>query len=116
MEQDINYVAIGKRIRQYRLLKHLTQENISNATDLAASYISNIENGSTKVGLVSLIRIARALDVSMDQLLYDNMPVLVSNYDADVKEILSDCSDKERLFLIKSMKSTKDLLRKHNLK
>ena len=81
MEQNINYIAIGKRIRQYRLLKHLTQENISNATDLAASYISNIENGSTKVGLMSLIRIARALDVSMDQLLYDNMPVLVSNYD-----------------------------------
>ena len=44
MEQNINYIAIGKRIRQYRLLKHLTQENISNATDLAASYISNIEN------------------------------------------------------------------------
>ena len=27
MEQNINYIAIGKRIRQYRLLKHLTQEN-----------------------------------------------------------------------------------------
>ncbi|MGM9942851.1 MAG: helix-turn-helix domain-containing protein [Erysipelotrichaceae bacterium] len=116
MEQEINYNAIGKRIRQYRLLKHLTQENISNATDLAASYISNIENGSTKVGLGALVRIARALEVSMDQLLYDNMPVLVANYDADAKEVLADCSDKERLFLLQSMKSLKQLMRTNNLK
>lgn len=89
MEVEINYLAIGKRIRTARLSKKMTQETLSNMIDVAPTYVSSIENGHTKLSLATLLGIAQSLDTTVDQLLYDNTPVLVSKFDADIKELVS---------------------------
>ena len=96
MEVDIDYIAIGKRIRSARLAKKMTQETLSNMIDVTPTYISTIENGHTKLSLSTLLSIAQILDTTVDQLLYDNTPVLISQFDADIKELpirrrISDC-------------------------
>ena len=93
MEVEIDYLAIGKRIRTARLSKKMTQETLSNMIDVAPTYVSSIENGHTKLSLATLLGIAQSLDTTVDQLLYDNTPVLVSKFDADIKELTSDCSN-----------------------
>lgn len=50
---------------------------------------------------------------SVDQLLYDNTPVLISQFDADIKELTSDCSKQEKEFLLEIIKSTKAALRNY---
>lgn len=50
---------------------------------------------------------------SVDQLLYDNTPVLISQFDADIKELTSNCSKQEKEFLLEIIKSTKAALRNY---
>ena len=104
LEVDIDYIAIGKRIRSARLAKKMTQETLSNMIDVTPTYISTIENGHTKLSLSTLLSIAQILDTTVDQLLYDN---------ADIKELTSDCSKQEKDFLLEIIKSTKAALRNY---
>ena len=81
--------------------------------DVAPTYVSSIENGHTKLSLATLLGIAQSLDTTVDQLLYDNTPVWVSKFDADIKELTSDCSNQEKEFLLEIIKSTKTALRNY---
>ncbi len=115
MELNIDYFAIGKRVKAARLKKKMTQETLAHLTDLAPTYISSIENGKTKLSLPTLIQFARQLDTTVDALLYDNTPILFTRYDADIKEIMEDCNTQERVFLIDLLKMAKDALRASGL-
>lgn len=113
METQIDYIAIGKRIRIARQKKKMTQEALSNKIDVAPTYISSIENGHTKVSLSTLLCIAQTLDTTVDHLLYDNTPILVSQFDADIRELTHDCTKQEKEFLLEIIKSTKAALRNY---
>lgn len=67
--QDIDFSYIGKRIRDIRIEKRLTQEDIADYADVNVSHISNIENNKVKISLTLLINICNALGVSIDFLL-----------------------------------------------
>lgn len=115
VNMNIDYKAIGQRIRAKRKAKNITQEKLAEAANLAPNHISNIETGATKLSLPALLQIAILLDTDVNSLLYDNIPSVVQTYDADVKLILDDCNKQERTFLLNMLESTKQLLRKNNL-
>lgn len=52
---------IGKRLKELRLRKNITQESLSKKTGLNRVTISKIENGQ-KTSLFSLIQVLRGLD------------------------------------------------------
>lgn len=115
MTAEIDYTAIGVRIRAARQKKHMTQEALANAADLSATYMSGIETGRTKLALPTLMIIANILDTTVDTLLYDSTTVLVASYDAEAKEILDDCTARERDFLLTMMRHAKEELRSKGL-
>ena len=108
---EINYQAIRQRIQAARIKKNLTQETLSNLTDLSASHVCHIENGKTKVSLPALIDIANALAVTVDSLLYDNLSVLQESYDKDFKDLIADCTSKERRIILEIATQTKKSMR-----
>ncbi len=55
-------VAIGKYIKEQRLLQNETQSNLATEAGVNRSTISQIENGEA-ITLLSLIQILRALDL-----------------------------------------------------
>lgn len=110
MQEDHDRVNLRS---QQHLAKKMTQETLSNMIDVTPTYISTIENGHTKLSLSTLLSIAQILDTTVDQLLYDNTPVLISQFDADIKELTSDCSKQEKDFLLEIIKSTKAALRNY---
>ena len=112
MENEINYEALGARIREARLRKHISQEKLSEMVNVSVRYMSNIELAKSKIGLQTLNAVANALDTTIDALLYDSSPLLVSKYDTEAKEVLSDCNSREKQFLIDLMKYAKEGLRK----
>jgi transcriptional regulator with XRE-family HTH domain len=59
---------IGLTIREYRLEKGWTQEALASASGLHPSYIGGIERGQRNLGLINLMKIAKALDVHPSQL------------------------------------------------
>ena len=111
MKNDLNYAAIGYRVRTARKKKGMTQEELAGKTDLTVPYISNIENNHTKLSLVTIASIANALDTTVDALMYDNMTVLTSQYDADLKELVDDCTAKERRVILEMVRQLKKSLR-----
>ena len=92
MNLDIDYKAIGLRIKTARTRKGLTQGNIAQLTGLSTPHISNIETGNTKLGLPTIIHLANVLDVSVDELLCDNIHRSEQIYFHELSGLLQDCS------------------------
>lgn len=63
------YILVGKRVRQLRLQKKLTQEQLAERAGISTSFLGHIERGSRKLSLDSFCRIARALDCTANDLL-----------------------------------------------
>jgi transcriptional regulator with XRE-family HTH domain len=62
---------IAERLRQLRELKNLSQGDIERRTGLLRCYVSRVENGHTVPSLETLEKLARALEVKMYELLYE---------------------------------------------
>lgn len=71
MDIELDYHKLGKRIKEQRLKKHLTQEKLGEIVNVATSNISHIERATTQVSLPSLVKIANALDTTLDWLVCD---------------------------------------------
>ena len=76
---NIDYKAIGVRIKAARARKGVTQGYIAEVTGLSTPHISNIETGNTKLGLPTIIHLANVLDVSVDELLSELAKVVKKN-------------------------------------
>lgn len=101
---EINYVAIGKQIREIRTKRNLTQAVLAEKAGIEPSNLSHIERAATKVSLPTLISIANALEVSLDELVYGS---LIKNSHISVKifeEIFSTCTPYEQLVLCEFLK------------
>lgn len=57
--------AIGARIRELRLSRGLTQQQLADLSHLSKPNISNIEAGKYSVGIDVLQRICQALNVTL---------------------------------------------------
>jgi transcriptional regulator with XRE-family HTH domain len=74
-DQDmIDPLTLGRRIRQLRLDKELTLEELAVALDRAPSQLSVIENGKRELKLGEVQKLSRALGVTVDQLLSQEAP------------------------------------------
>ena len=61
--------ALGWRVRQLRENNHWTQETLAARSTLDRSYIAGIEAGLRNPSVKALAKIARALSVSLSELL-----------------------------------------------
>lgn len=68
---SMNQKAIGRRIKEAREKKQLTQEQLAELVDLSPMHVSVIERGVKLPKLETLINIANVLNVSADVLLQD---------------------------------------------
>lgn len=104
---DINYKAIGVRIKAARARKGVTQGYIANLIGLSTPHISNIETGNTKLGLPTIIHLANVLDVSVDELLCDNIKRSEKIFQNELADLLKDCSAQELHFITELIKVVK---------
>ena len=67
-KQDIK-IRFGSAVRQSRLGKGLTQEELAFRAGLHRTYIADIERGVRNTSIVNIEKIAAALDISISDLL-----------------------------------------------
>ncbi len=65
-------LLFAANVRRIRLAKSLTQEKLAELADLHPNYISSVERGQRNISICNIERIARALGVSMPELLQDS--------------------------------------------
>ncbi|MDY5576132.1 MAG: helix-turn-helix transcriptional regulator [Lachnospiraceae bacterium] len=63
---DLDFKAIGIKIKERRQQLGITQEHIANVLDVNPSHISNIECGRANPSLTALVKIANILKCSVD--------------------------------------------------
>lgn len=61
---------VGANIKKYRESQHKTQQQIAEAVNIQTSQLSAYENGKRTPNIDTLARIAKALEVSIDELYY----------------------------------------------
>lgn len=71
----MDYHRMGRRIQEKRIAAGMTQEQLAEAVELSAVFVSQIETGNRKPSLDTIVKIAIALHVSVDTLLKDSLPV-----------------------------------------
>ena len=108
----VDYDAIGMRVKIARIKAKITQEVLADKTGLSVVHISNIENGNAKMSLPSIISIANALSISVDELLCDSVVCSNHVFNKEAQEILADCSPYDIRILVDILKSVKEALRK----
>ncbi len=96
MLAEIDYEELGKKIKNLRIEKGLTQENLAEYVGCNTSHISNIENSYTKLSLNVLLAVANALNVSVDYLLAEQLNSTSTILSQEILNKLSKCNDKDK--------------------
>ena len=107
----IDYISIGNRIKEIRTTKGWTQAKLAEESGVEPSNISHIERAATKLSLPTLVNIANALCVTLDEIAYGS---LVKSSHVSIKmidEILADCSPEELKSIAEVIKTTKSVLK-----
>lgn len=65
----IDYTVIGSRIKQARLAKNMTQEDLADKIDISVAFLSRVERGNSHINLKRLNQLCGLLDVSEGYLL-----------------------------------------------
>nr|WP_166454557.1 helix-turn-helix transcriptional regulator [Duganella rivi] len=62
-------IAFGDAVRRLRTERGLTQEALAFAAELDKGYLGRVERGDSVAALLVITRIARALEVTVEQLM-----------------------------------------------
>ena len=108
---DINFKLIGKRIKEVRKQRSLTQADLAELTGMSNSYISYIETAKKQASLESLVQISNALGVTVDELLCGNQLYSPTDYQTDIDLLMDDCSLLERRFIYELISVAKYIIR-----
>ncbi len=106
--QTLDYARIGSKIRNRRIAKNMTQEMLAEYAELSPVYISNVETGNKAVSLNALNSIAKALGVSVGEMLDENDTV-----PSVVIEAFEDCSPKGTVILSDAVVALSEILKEY---
>jgi transcriptional regulator with XRE-family HTH domain len=62
-------IAFGRRVRELRVERSLSQEQLAELADLHRNYVGGIERGERNVGLLNIVKLAQGLRVRAAKLL-----------------------------------------------
>lgn len=100
----MDYILLGKRIRDERLLLRLTLEKLAERTDKSINFIGQIERGEGKPSLETMVDIANALGTTVDSLLQDNVKAVNDSIGKEVEAIIRTLDDNGKQFILDMVK------------
>ena len=112
----IDLLSFGMRLKNARINKGLSQDELAALTNISRPTISSAEHGIYAVTLETFVNIANALEISADELLVDNLMVSSSNADSDLHYLLLDCSPAESKILVQNATALKEILKQYEIK
>lgn len=94
----LDYNIIGQRIKQARLAKNYTQEELSEKIDVSVAFLSRVERGNSHINLKRLTQICNLLDVSEGYILSGTSSDSENYLSKEFFDLLKSCpAHKQRL-------------------
>lgn len=109
----IDYASIGYKVKEIRVKKGITQEQLAEAVGVGVTHISHLETGSGTVSLKVFVAIVNYLDCSADELLCKEVSTarpIVNNWLAD---LVQDCDASELKIISDTVTTLKHTLKKN---
>lgn len=101
------YEVLAGRVREHRVRLGWTQEQLGERSGLHPSYIGMIERHARKVSLLTVQRLAEALEVKISELLTEESPVRYKPSDMETKivSVVRDRPLRQQEFVYKTIKN-----------
>ena len=106
----VNYGLIGKRIKEHRQRRDLTQEMLAELIEVSPGYISLVETGRKQASLDTLLSISKVLNITLNELLVGNQIPLDTDYNSEIADLMSGCDQYERRMMFEIMRTVRDVL------
>lgn len=72
---EMDWSALGRRVRNCRQELRYTQEKLAELAEVSSSFIGTIERADKIPSLITMAKLARCLDVSLDYLVFGTKTV-----------------------------------------
>lgn len=109
----IDYASIGQKVKQIRLGKGVTQEQLAEAVGVGVTHISHLETGSGTVSLKVFLAIVNYLECSADEILCKEITTARPIVDSWLAELVADCDQTEIKIIADTVTTLKQTLRKN---
>ena len=87
----LDYKLIGSRLKQARLEKKLTQENLAEMLDVSIAFLSRVERGSLDISLKRLSQLCEILEVTEGNILNGSSTTSQNYLSGDLSILLKNC-------------------------
>jgi transcriptional regulator with XRE-family HTH domain len=101
----VDYIRLGRRIREERLKLGLTQARLAEDVDISEAYVGQIERGERNLALDTLVRLANRLGVSIDYLLKDSVDDTDDNIVNQFRQLIANKSMEHKQLVIDVIKT-----------
>ncbi|MCI9625157.1 MAG: helix-turn-helix transcriptional regulator [Clostridia bacterium] len=101
----VNFHKIGKRIKEERRKRQLTQERLAELVDVTPAFIGHIERGERSLSLITLIKISNCLGVTIDYLLSETIIPKDEGIIEEFKNLIHDKPIETRMAVMDILKS-----------
>lgn len=103
---NLDFKAIGLKIKERRQMQGITQEFIANQLDVNPSHISNIECGRANPSLTAIVKIANILQCSIDYFIsgeytYETDKDREKSLDDEIMDRLKYCNFDKKIKILK---------------
>lgn len=88
---SLNYSIIGVRLKQARIDKKITQQDLAEKLGVSVPYVSRIERGSTNINLKRLSEICALLEISEGEILSGASSESSSYLNTAFSDLLKNC-------------------------
>lgn len=106
---EIDFVLVGKKLRELRSKNGFTQEKFAEDLSCTIAFISNLENNRVKLNLRVLLYYSRMCNVSIDTILNAGRSNLTKS--AEEKELLDELQKYFSQFSLKEQKTLIEILK-----
>lgn len=109
----IDYASIGQKVKQIRLGKGVTQEQLAETVGVGVTHISHLETGSGTVSLKVFLAIVNYLECSADEILCKEITTARPIVNSWLTELVADCDQTEVKIIADTVTTLKQTLRKN---
>ena len=104
MVDDFDKKKFGKRLRQLRLSRNLSQDQLCDKLDMNASMLSNFETGKNAPALETMIKISKALDAEPNEIFDYSHFKTPKELETELLEIFNSLSTEKQMVYYRIIK------------
>lgn len=101
---EVDYMALGRRIRAERKRHNLTQKQLSEMSGISESFLGFIERGQRVAAVKTLTGISNALDIPLEELVFGDYKYEPKMLPGDILASLNAMNERQRKAFLKVMK------------